>query len=318
MGKELQNEEKTTKSVDEMLLEFEGKNFRDNSSLLMFKGIEPEKDVYNITAPFENQGKTYIAGRVEARDSEHSEVVFFQQEEEVWIAKKELGTLQLQDPFVTHIGEELVLGGVEIFDHKEKPGTLNYRTVFYRGSSIETLKRFTHGPDGMKDIRLCQLENNKILVMTRPQGKVGGRGKIAYIIISSLDELNIEKIEQAKILENQFLPEEWGGCNELHLLKNGKVGVLAHIAKYDEAENRHYYSTVFCFDPKTGAYSPMKIIAIRDNFREGPCKREDIRDVIFSGGLVRKNETAQLYCGVSDAQGHRVTISDPFASFENK
>jgi len=112
------------------------------------------------------------------------------------------------------------------------------------------------------------------------------------------------------------LPEEWGGCNELQLLKNGKVGVLSHIAKYDEAGNRHYYSTVFCFDPENGEYSPMKIIAIRDNFKEGPSKREDIRDVIFSGGLVRKDGTAQLYCGVSDAQGHRLTIDDPFASFE--
>lgn len=316
MGKELQNKEKTLKSVDEMLLEFEGKNFRDNSSLLIFKGIETGKDVYNITAPFEDQGKSYIAGRVEARDSEHSEVVFFQQEEDGWQARKELGTLQLQDPFVTHIGKELVLGGVEIFEHEEKPGTLNYRTVFYKGSSIRTLKRFTQGPDGMKDIRLCQLEENKILVMTRPQGKIGGRGKIAYIMIPSLDELNIETIEQAKILENQFLPEEWGGCNELQLLKNGKVGVLSHIAKYDEAGNRHYYSTVFCFDPENGEYSPMKIIAIRDNFKDGPSKREDIRDVIFSGGLVRKDGTAQLYCGVSDAQGHRLTIDDPFASFE--
>lgn len=168
----------------------------------------------------------------------------------------------------------------------------------------------------MKDIRLCQLEDNRILVMTRPQGEIGGRGKVAYTIISTLDDLNIESIEQAKILEKQFLPEEWGGCNELHLLKNGKVGVLSHIAKYDEKGDRHYYSTAFCFDYHTGEYSPMKIIAIRNNFQEGPSKRPDLKDVIFSGGLIRKNGKADLFCGVSDAQGHMITISDPFMSFE--
>ncbi len=36
-----------------------------------------KKDVYNITAPFEDQGELVIAGRVESRDSEHSQIMFF-------------------------------------------------------------------------------------------------------------------------------------------------------------------------------------------------------------------------------------------------
>lgn len=318
MGEELQNNVIQPKSVDQMLLEFQEKNFRDNSSLICFKGIKDGKDIYNITAPFESDGKKYIAGRVEARDSEYSEIIFFQQEEDGWEAQKDMEPLQLQDPFITRISHELVLGGVEVFEDEEKPGSLNYRTVFYKGSSIRNLERFAKGPDRMKDIRLCELEDGKILVMTRPQGAIGGRGKVAYTIIDSLEELNIENIENATVLEKQFLPEEWGGCNELHLLKNGKIGILSHIAKYDEEENRHYYSTAFCFDYTTGKYSPMKIIAIRDNFQEGPSKRDDLKDVIFSGGLVRKDGVAQLYCGVSDAQGHMITIRDPFVFFEDK
>ena len=39
----------------------------------------------------------------------------------------------------------------------------------------------------------------------------------------------------------------------------------------------------------------------------------DLIDVIFSGGLERnKNKKAMLYCGVSDAEGHRIEIDDPF------
>ena len=36
-----------------------------------------ENDVYNISAPFMDNGKLIIAGRVEARDSEWSTVYFF-------------------------------------------------------------------------------------------------------------------------------------------------------------------------------------------------------------------------------------------------
>lgn len=318
MIKIAKSNEKRIKLVNELLLEFDNTKFKDNSSKINFAGVEPGKDVYNITAPFKDENNMYIAGRVEARDSEQSEVVFFKQSGDEWTADGDLPRLRIQDPFVTKIADELILGGVEIFDDVEKPGAWNYRTVFYRGNSIGELKRFTHGPDRMKDIRLCGLPDGRILVMTRPQGKIGGRGKIGYTIIDSLEELSNHAISRAVILEEQFLPEEWGGCNELHILKNGKIGVLSHIAKYDEMENRHYYSTVFCFDYKTGEYTPMKIIAVRANFQDGPSKRNDLKDVIFSGGLVRDNNgKAQLYCGVSDVEGHKITISDPFVSFEN-
>lgn len=318
MSKESQNNMIRPKSVDELLLEFQGKNFRDNSSLISFKGVVNGKDIYNITAPFESDGRQYIAGRVEARDSEYAEIMFFQQSEDGWTVQKDIPSLPLQDPFVTRIGGELIVGGVEVFDDVENCGKLNYRTVFYKGKSLRDLERFAHGPDRMKDIRLCQLEDKRILVMTRPQGAVGGRGKIGYIIIDHLNQLNIDNIERARVPEGQFLPEEWGGCNELHLLKNGKVGVLCHIAKYDKEENRHYYAAAFCFDTADGSFSPMKIIAIRDNFQEGPSKRDDLKDVIFSGGLVRRDHMADLYCGVSDVQGHMITIRDPFVSFEHE
>lgn len=313
----IQKMKQEPKSVDQLLLEFTDHNIKHEKSKIKFSGIEEGKDVYNITAPFEDAGKIYIAGRVEARDSEYSSVVFFHRTEHAWNAETEAVRLPLQDPFITRIDGQLVLGGVEVFDDEEKPGSLNYRTVFYKGESIRTLERFAKGPDRMKDIRLCQLKDSRILVMTRPQGEIGGRGKIGYTVINALEELNEASILAADILEGQFLPEEWGGCNELHLLKNGKIGILSHIAKYDKAGNRHYYSTAFCFDVETGLHTPMKIIAVRANFADGPSKREDLSDVIFSGGLLRETDgTARLFCGVSDSEGHTITIRDPFLPFE--
>lgn len=297
----------------DLVEEFGQRNEKDAASRLHFYGAGENKDVYNITAPFEDGGAQYIAGRVESRDSEYSQVVFFKGSGYEWTADDALPRLDLQDPFVCRIDGQLVVGGVEVFDDEENPGQLNYRTVFYKGEHLAGLQRFTHGPDRMKDIRLHQLADGRVLVMTRPQGAVGGQGKIGWIILDDLSQLDIAHIEQATILEQQFLPEEWGGANELHALGGSKVGVLAHIARYDEKGDRHYHSAAFVFDWSTGEYSPMKIIAMRCNFQDGPSKRPDLEDVIFSGGLVRlEGGKARLYCGVSDAEGHMITIDDPF------
>lgn len=311
----------TCKTCDELLLEFKGKNQRDDSSQIKFDlGEQDTRDVYNITAAFSWNGETIIGGRVEARDSEDSEVIFFRQEADGRFRPRTgYQTFKLQDPFYTIIGEGIVVGGVEIYDDPLKPGTLAYRTIFLKGKSLEQLERFAKGPERMKDIRLLQLAEDKILVFTRPQGDKGGRGTIGYTIIDKLEDLNVENVEKAILLDQQFAKEEWGGANELHLLKNGLIGVLSHIAKFDEEGNRHYYSTTFAFNVETGAYTPMKLIAIRNNFAKGASKRPDLEDVIFSGGIVREeNGKAKLYCGASDAEGHTITIDDPFVEYESK
>jgi large subunit ribosomal protein L25 len=75
-----------------------------------------------------------------------------------------------------------------------------------------------------------------------------------------------------------FVPEEWGGANETHLLKNGRIGVLGHIASFDSQLNKHYYSMVFSLNPETCEKTPMKIIAARSDFPRGPGKRPDLED----------------------------------------
>lgn len=310
---------KNIRTCDELLQDYRNRDSSKNSSRNSSKKIDfvldanDNRDIYNITAPFSWKGETIIAGRVEARDSEDSEVLFFRETDKGYVPVKEYKSLRLQDPFVTTIRDQLVIGGVEIFPDPEKPESLSYRTIFYKGKALDQLERFTEGPDRMKDIRLLELPDGRILTAVRPQGEIGGRGKIGFIILSGLDKLTKETIDQAQILEDQFVPEEWGGCNEMHLLENGKVGVLSHIASFDEAGDRHYYSTCFQYDPATGEHTPMKMIAERRDFQPGAAKRPDLTDVIFSGGLVRKEgKKAVLYCGVSDAEAHCITIDDPF------
>ncbi|MFJ5762290.1 DUF1861 family protein [Neobacillus sp. NPDC093182] len=304
------------KTCEQLLEEFNSNAQPANAERIVFTGIG-EKDVYNICAPFEDEGELVIAGRVESRDSEHSHVYFFVERNGKWVPRENAPVLELQDPFFTRIAGELIVGGVQIFPHPINAGQLGWRTVFYKGQSIAGLQEFAKGPDGMKDLRLVELKDGSIGVLTRPQGEKGGRGKIGWTRISSLAELTLDVINEAPLLEDQFIDEQWGGANEPHLLANGLVGVLGHMASFDEEGNRHYYPMVFALDPETGGISDMKLIATRSNFLPGPSKRPDLEDVVFSGGLVRRPDgSADIYAGISDAEAQKITIVDPFLQYE--
>ncbi|GBF77446.1 hypothetical protein PA598K_05998 [Paenibacillus sp. 598K] len=274
------------------------------------------KDVYNIAGPIKDDGEWVIPGRVESRDSEISEIQFFVRRGEVWEPRIGAPVYALQDPFFTFIGGELVLGGVQTFPHPEREGHLGWRTVMMKGASIAELKPFFQGPDFMKDLRLVELADGGIGIFTRPQGAKGGRGQIGFARVDRLADLSIQVVDDAPVFD-QFAIEEWGGANEVHRLANGKLGVLGHIACFCDSGNRHYYPMVFAVDPQTGDYTPMEIIAERDDFEPGPAKRPDLVDVVFSGGLHRRSDgTADLYAGTSDAEAQVLRIPDPFLKYE--
>ena len=303
--------------VAALLSEYRAGAHPANGRKLRFTGVGG-RDVYNPTAPFRTtfRGRAVevLAGRVEARDSESSEVVFFEKSRGRWRPLSGAPVLALQDPFATYIDGELVMGGVETFP---KDGGLGYRTVFYRGGSLGELKRFAQGPDGMKDIRLSKLPDGRLLVVTRPQGAVGGRGKIATTVVAGLAELNPAAIERAVPYDDLFGAEEWGGANELHALRNGHVGVLGHVARFDADGKRHYYPMAFTLDPATGRRTPMKILLERARLPAGASKRPDLEDVLFSGGLLRgRNGRASIFVGAGDAEAYRVEIEDPFKGLD--
>lgn len=296
--------------IERLLTEFDHSTVKKTHQL-KFHGVDGF-DVYNITAPFESDGKIYIAGRVEKRNSELSEVVFFEEKDEVnYVADETISRLSLQDPYVAKVNDELIIGGTEVFEHPDKEGALWYKAVKYRGKSLKNLTRFFEGPHGMKDIRIVQLHNEKILVFTRPQGEIGGRGQIGTIIVDKIEEICDVDLEKAPLLDI-FIPEEWGGANEAHLLDSGKIGVLSHIAKFDEEENRHYYASSFTYNSESREVEDFKIITTRDNLTEGESKRPDLQDVVFSGGIKIDGEKARLYVGAGDCEAHYVEIDNPF------
>lgn len=308
------------KTCQELLTQYKKSNQSKakEAQKLFFSGVGG-RDVYNITAPFKDiNNEEIIIGRVEERNSEFSQVFFFRRNNQVWSPREHAPTYNLQDPFITTINGEIIFGGVEVIVAEHNPNKIvSWVTQFYRGTTIDSLEHFASGPGTMKDIRLIELTDGRIGVFTRPQGARGGRGQIGFTVISSLDDLNEETFLKAEILNNQFVLEEWGGANEAHLLNNGYVGVLGHIAYLDNQLNKHYYSMAFVIHPDTNDRSSIEIIATRADFPAGPGKRPDLSDVIFSGGLIRLSDgRAELSVGVSDAEAYQINIPDPFVKYE--
>ncbi|MDR6549125.1 DUF1861 family protein [Paenibacillus qinlingensis] len=305
------------KSSKQLLETFNSQPY--HAEKLVFANVG-NRDVYNIAAPFIDESEMVLAGRVEARDSERSEVMFFVNRGGTWIPREGCVSFALQDPFFTFISGELVFGGVEVaFDTENPKKVLTWRTLFYRGADIQSLTYFACGPDHMKDIRLVELASGRIGVFTRPLGVGDARGLIGYTEIEGLEQLNESVIDAATLFTDQFRKDEWGGVNEAHVLKNGLVGVLGHIAYMEEGDIRHYHAMTFAIDPTTLERSPMKIIATRNQFPDGPAKRNDLMDVIFSGGLHRlRDGKAMLYAGVSDTEAHKMLMDDPFEEYENR
>lgn len=273
------------------------------------------KDFYNITAPFVINDKEYILGRVESRKKQDSRIMFFIKSKDKYILDKKAPVLKLEDPFINFIGEEIIVGGVDISSKKF------YRTVFFKGKDIYSLKKFKQGPKGMKDIRLVLLSDKRIGIFTRPQGKIGGRGRIGFMIVNSIKEfskLSEKDFYSAELLAEVFEKNEWLGVNSVYVLKNNKLGVLGHIAGFSENMKRNYYPISFNFDYSSNYFSDMKIIITRNELPKGESKREDLINVLFPGGLIRNSDgTAKLYVGAGDAEAYEILIKDPFLEHEN-
>lgn len=274
----------------------------------------PGSDVYNISHAFVINGRRYIAGRVETRDSELSTSVIFEQMALYDYVPTKWRFENLQDPFVELINGEIILGGTEIYPDNEGKITA-WRTVFYVGKDFDHLQKIIEAPLKMKDVRLTKGE--KYYVMSRPQGGVAAYGKIGFGIADSLKDITTDFINKLPLIDDLFDDKTWGGANQILVLRNGLLGVLGHVAIMSQGDVRHYYGMTFALDPQTGKRTDMKIIAEKKDFGESAAKRPDLVDVIFVGGIIRHDDkTASLYTGLSDAEGHVATIEDPFLEYE--
>ncbi len=301
---------RTTKTLDQLLIEHRNDRNIRRTERLIFHGVDGH-DVYNISQPFSWGGVTYLAGRVERRDSEQSDVRLFERMNETSYRATDVRFPNLQDPFVTVLEDSVILGGTEI-DSKDNRIT-GWRTVAYRGESFAAMSRVLTAPEGMKDVRVCW-DAPHWHIFTRPQGGVAGKGTIGYLRVSDLRHATPERLAQALLLDTLFEEHCWGGVNQVFVLDDRHLGIVGHIATMSEGDVRHYYGMTFVFDHQSQTCSDLRIVCERSDFAPGEHKRDDLKDVVFLGGMIRHDDhTATLYTGLSDAEAHLAVVDDPFS-----
>lgn len=294
------------------------------SKKIKFLGVDGF-DVYNSSVPFWWNGKKYIYGRVEKReDWARSWVRLFEEtDKDEWTLVPCDMIYQLEDPFISIINEELILGGTHV---RKRQGMIDtYYGYFYKGKDIHDLVYFTTGPDYMKDIRLVELSDKRIGVFSRPRSEEiralhGSESIIGFTIINDISELNAEIIHNAKKIDGLFENDEWGGCNQCYLLDSGKIGVVGHISykKTDDDRNNIlvYMNISFVYDIEEHMALDLKVIGTRDCYPEGPAKRSDLIDCAFTSGIVmREDGKVDLYSGIGDTEVGRIIIDYPFEGY---
>ena len=301
-------------SVQELLLEHQSKKIKNfGKGKITFLGVEGY-DVYNISSEFTLNGIRYIAGRVEGRNTEVSKVCFFRHKSDFTYEKDPTREIPLyQDPCIYLHNKTLYVAGTKIYT--DENGKINrYHTVFYCGKTLASLKEVGQAPFGMKDVRIL-IKDKIVHTFFRPQGGQFFGGKITYKPLKSVKDIFSTKMDTTHILQTLNIDRDWIGANELHDLGGNYIGVIAHIARFDEQGDRHYYPISFIFNYLTKQATKPKILCERADLLKGPAKRADLVDVIFTGGLKRiENNKAILYMGVSDCEAHYAIIDDPFNS----
>ncbi|MDO3408646.1 DUF1861 family protein [Saccharibacillus sp. CPCC 101409] len=309
-------------TLKQQRLEFEDAKKIYDSAALTFHGVDGF-DVYNISIPFERGGRRYVFGRVERREEwVRSWVRLFEETgPDEWTVAPDSMIYTLEDPYVTEIGDELVLGGTHVQFQSGAYST--FFGYFFRGSDLHDLYYFTTGPDRMKDIRLVPLADGRIGVFSRPRGagmkeKFGSESMIGFTVIDNLDQLTADVIANAPYIHGIFGAGEWGGVNQAYLLDSGRVGVVGHICYSDREDSgqeiKVYLNMAFIFDPVTRESSNPHIIGSRSCYPPGPAKLPDLTDCVFAAGIVmRPDGKADLYSGVGDCRAGRITIDYPFA-----
>jgi hypothetical protein len=292
------------------------------SALLTFKGTEGF-DVYNCSIPFRWKGGRYIFGRVERREEWcRSWVRLFEETgDDEWTLVHGSMIYPLEDPYVSLIHDQLVMGGTHVRMRQGKLET--YYAYFYRATDIHDMHYFTTGPDHMKDIRLVELADHRIGVFSRPRSakiteKYGSQAMVGFTVIDSLDDLNAELIQNAPYLDGLFEHGQWGACNQAYLLESGRIGVIGHFAYSDKKDEKNpqliYFPISFVVDPSSATISDLRVIASRKCFPPGPFKLPNMLDLAFTSGIVmRKDGKADLYSGLGDCGEGRTVIDYPFA-----
>ena len=293
------------------------------SEVLKFAGVNG-RDVYNCSIPFDHEGDRYIFGRVERRTEWANSVTYlfrYDRESGVWNKVENFDALPIEDPFVSVIGGELIVGGTHVVFVSGK--IADYSTYFYKGKSPFSLRLFSTGPSDMKDIRLFEIPDGRIGVFSRPRNeeirkKYGSGSIVGVTVIDSIEQLTPERIENAEYIHGMFGEDEWGGMNQAFYLKGELVGAIGHQCYNDYRDGVEYpvyINMMYIVDFEKRKVLEKRVIGTTDCYPDTPSKLPTLCDCAFTSGVVPAEKgKVSLYSGLRDCCEGCIVIDDPFAA----
>ena len=217
-----------------------------------------------------------------------------------------------EDPAIARIGDAIIVGAVEVSFERKGPSSImkGFRTVF-RELDPETLALgapIARGPENMKDVRLFELPNGRIGVLTRPKGGEFGNGYIGFTTVGSVDEIAPEALLSAPpVLRPEelvaalpalegFGSEVWVGGNDAVVNDDGTVTVYGHLGTPGP-----YCAIRFNFDPNAArpAATNIELLAVASDFAgvpDGPIRP----NTVFAGGVADLGGHRVLTAGLND------------------
>lgn len=294
-------------------------------------------DWYNPTHPFFDHGDWIMAVRLEPRDSELSSVGFMKLDPSGKFSFDDTRPIikMAQDPSVTFDNKgHPILNVVRI--HASGGMVTDFDTEQFRGPDVRHMEAVKTMPG--KDNRPVQLKNGEASLVRgwfRPQGKVGGLGKLAFRDYTDWDAYNRDKrpLTEADLLTTNFQDTDHGGPN--FPLPDGQVyGHIAHkeYGRDGKISMLHYYATWMLTDlrtgqllhqedPVTGSLTPLiKVVADRSDFpayEEIPDKNTKTHDVLFTAGIKKlPNGEIRLTAGISDTRAGIKPIANPMRNVD--
>lgn len=173
------------------------------------------------------------------------------------------GRVWHEDPFLSVIDGQLFLGAVAVRFKEEKNDNGHrimerYATSIYRlgeqGDAV--IEKVAEGPADMKDVRLFQLQDGRIGLLTRPKGGDFGNGYVGFATIDKIEDLTAEVVLNAPAIFRPkdvvgaipalraYWPDVWVGGNDAVVNGNGSVTVYGHFGTKGP-----YGAIRFSFDP---------------------------------------------------------------------
>lgn len=302
------------------------------TKIIKVNGLEINEIAYNpavIIDTINGSKTTIIALRVEDKNSYwlsdiyNPHIKFYQYKDGVLNPLKQAPVFEMhEDAFATwylEMGKKKLLFGAVFVDRTNRLNP-QVTTRFYTADSVMDLDpkqkpiAIIHN---MKDIRLVQNPyDGKFFVLTRPtRGEKVYEGRIGFMIINNLEELNDNNVNQANLLPIANIGEqEKIGSNEAHcVIVNNKLHVLvySHIARCDGSdwENNylHYQAMRFIFNPNNPfdkKIVPEIFLSTKMVEGHGLGKYPRTTDVVFTGGKgVEFNEKlipGLMFYGIGD------------------